>query len=84
VEALGSPRHVGRIDEVKRIFFCGRGNVSPIARLGAPNLDPNPSLDGALRSMAVPPHAVSALRQLQALPLSDEGIGFGNHLRGTG
>src|ERR1700745_4501612 len=28
--------------------------------------------------MAVPPHAVAAVRQLQVLPLGDEGIGFDN------
>src|SRR5262249_11094675 len=44
-----------------------------------PDLDrPNPGLDGALRTMAVPHYAVAAVRQLQVLPLGDEGIGFGN------
>ena len=53
--------------------------VSPVAHLGAPDLDrPNPGLDGALRAMAVPHHPVAAVLQLQVLPLGDEGIGFGN------
>jgi hypothetical protein len=58
-------------------FLCA--HLAPIAHLGPPDLDrPNPGLDGALRSMAVTNHAVAAIRQLQILPMGDEGVGLGD------
>jgi hypothetical protein len=60
-----------------------------VAHLGAPDLDrPNPSLDCALRSVAVPHHAVAAIRQLEVLPSGDKGVSFrdqhlGQHSAGT-
>src|SRR6202040_1662323 len=78
VEALGPPRPL-RQNRRREADLLLRANVTPVAHLGAPDLDrPNPRLDGALRSMTVTHDAVAAIRQLQVLPLGDKGIGFGN------
>jgi class 3 adenylate cyclase len=78
VEALRPPRPL-RQDRRGEADFLIPLHVSAVAHLGTPNLDrPNPSLDGALRSMTVTHDAVAAIRQLQVLPLRDEGIGFSN------
>jgi hypothetical protein len=43
-----------------------RAELSPVAHLGAPDLDwPNPGLDGALRPMAVPHDAVATVGHVQ-------------------
>jgi hypothetical protein len=78
VEAFRPPRPL-RQDRRGEADFLIRLHVSAVAHLGTPNLDrPNPGLDGALRSMTVTHDAVAAIRQLQVLPLGDEGIGFSN------
>jgi hypothetical protein len=51
--------------------------ATPPPRHPASNLNgPNPGLDCSLRSMTVPHDAVTAIRQLQVLPQSDEGVSF--------
>jgi hypothetical protein len=76
VEALG-PQCPLRQDRRGEAHFLIRLHVSAVAHLGTPDRDwPDPGLDGPLRSMAVQHHAVAAIRQLEVLPLGDEGVSF--------